>query len=170
MLVPRASTTRDLRIGVFGLFHPKRLMISSLLTQTIICNGGMHQIVLSDGGRASLLSEGNQVRVQINNESFVTSELLVTDRMGRGTEFLLSVPDRITRRFRGKLTVKDQTGELVAMVEMDLERSVASAVAAESIPGPPLEALKAQAVATRSYYLASRSRHGQIDFCDTTHC
>ena len=170
MLVPRASTARDLRIGVFGLFHPKRLIVSSLPTQTIICNAGTHQVVLSDGSRASLSSEGNKVRVQINDESLVTSELLVTDRMGRGTEFLLSVPGRISRRFGGKLTVTGQTGELVAMVEMDLETAVASAVSAESVPGAPLEALKAQAVATRSYYLASQSRHGQIDFCDTTHC
>jgi stage II sporulation protein D len=53
---------------------------------------------------------------------------------------------------------------------MGLETAVASAVAAESAPGSPLEALKAQAVATRSYYLASPLRHQQFDFCDTTHC
>jgi stage II sporulation protein D len=90
--------------------------------------------------------------------------------MGRATDFLLSVPGKVTRRFRGKLAVKCQINELVAVVEMDLETAVASAVAAESVPGAPLEALKAQAVATRSYYLASLLRHGQIDFCDTTHC
>ena len=76
------------------------------------------------------------------------------------------LPDSIAAR----LDVQCQIDELVAVVEMDLETAVASAVAAESVPGASLEALKAQAVATRSYYLASRSRHGQFDFCDTTHC
>ena len=170
MLAPCVCTARDLRIGVFGLFHPERLVISSLPAQTVILTAGSHQIGLSDCGGAFLYLEGNQVHVLVNDESLVVSEVHVADRMGRATDFLLSVPGKVTRRFRGKLGVKCQINELVAVVEMDLETAVASAVAAESAPEAPLEALKAQAVATRSYYLASLGRHGQIDFCDTTHC
>lgn len=33
-----------------------------------------------------------------------------------------------------------------------------------------IEALKAQAVVTRSYYTAARGRHHGFEFCDTTHC
>jgi peptidoglycan hydrolase-like amidase len=51
---------------------------------------------------------------------------------------------------------------------MDLEVAVASAVAAETLPGTPLEALKAQANVTRSYDLAGR-RHAGFDLCDTKH-
>jgi stage II sporulation protein D len=43
-------------------------------------------------------------------------------------------------------------------------------VAAESPPGAPLEALKAQAVAARSFLVAGKGRHRDFDFCDTTHC
>jgi stage II sporulation protein D len=43
-------------------------------------------------------------------------------------------------------------------------------VAAESLPGAPPEALKAQAIAARSFYLASPARHRDFQFCDTTHC
>ena len=170
MLAPGVCTARELRIGVFGLFHPERLVISSLPAQTLILTAGTHPIVLSDGGRAFLYLEGNQVRVRFDDVSLVASEADVADRMGRATDFLISIPGKITRRFRGKLAVKCQIGELQAVVEMDLETAVASAVAAESMPGAPLEALKAQAVATRSYYVASPSRHRQFDFCDTTHC
>ena len=53
---------------------------------------------------------------------------------------------------------------------MDRETAVASVVAAESMPQTPLEALKAQAIAARSYLVASRGRHPEFDFCDTTHC
>jgi stage II sporulation protein D len=158
------------RIGVFSLFHPQRLVISSLPAQTVIVTAGTRQIVLSDCAGAFLYLEGNQVRVRINDESLVASEVHVADRMGRATDFLLSFPGKVTRRYRGKLAVKCQINELEAVVEMDLETAVASAVAAESASGAPLEALKAQAVATRSYYLASRGRHAEIDFCDTTHC
>jgi stage II sporulation protein D len=59
---------------------------------------------------------------------------------------------------------------LVPIVVTDLETAVASAVAAESLPGAPAEALEAQAIATRSFYLASPARHRDFDFCDTTHC
>jgi peptidoglycan hydrolase-like amidase len=60
--------------------------------------------------------------------------------------------------------------ELVSVVSMDLETAVASVVAAEQIASTPLEALKAQAIAARSYLVASRGRHRGFDFCDTTHC
>jgi stage II sporulation protein D len=53
---------------------------------------------------------------------------------------------------------------------MDREDAVASVVAAESSSDTPLEALKAQAVAARSYFAAARGRHRDFDFCDTTHC
>ena len=145
-------------------------MISSVAGQTLILTAGTHSIVLSGSGRASLCLEGNQVRVQFDDENLTASEADVADRLGKATDFLISIPGRITRRFRGKLAVKSQIDELEVVVEMDVENAVASAVAAESMPEAPLEALKAQAVATRSYYLASHSRHGRFDFCDTTHC
>lgn len=53
---------------------------------------------------------------------------------------------------------------------MELESAVGSVIAAESVPGAALEALKAQAVVTRSFYAGARGRHSEFDFCDTTHC
>jgi len=85
-------------------------------------------------------------------------------------DFRLAVPGKLERRYRGVLEITPQTRELEAVVVMNLEVAVASAVAAESPPGAPLEALKAQAVVTRSYYAAARGRHLRFDFCDTTHC
>jgi len=85
-------------------------------------------------------------------------------------DFTLRVPGKIERQYRGGLEVRAVRGELLAAVTMDLETAVASAVAAESPPGAPLEALKAQAVAARSFYVAARGRHDGFDFCDTTHC
>ncbi len=169
-MAPCLCAARELRIGVFGLFHPERLVIISLPAQTVIVTAGTQEIVVSDGGAVFLCLEGKQVRVRFNDESLASSQVRAADRSGEAADFLLSVPGKITRRFRGKLEVKCQIDELEAVVEMDLETAVASAVAAESVPGAPLEALKAQAVATRSYYLASPWRHAQFDFCDTTHC
>jgi stage II sporulation protein D len=85
-------------------------------------------------------------------------------------DFVLSVPGEITRHYRGRLAISNVSGELIPVVTMDLETAVASVVAAETLPGEPIEALKAQAVAARSYFVAGRRRHEDFDFCDTTHC
>ena len=97
------------------------------------------------------------------------ASVVVSARDGGEAEFTLAVPGRIRRRFRGVLTVFARGGELVPVVRMDMETAVASIVSAESVPGAGLEALKAQAVAARSYLAAGR-RHREYDFCDTTHC
>jgi len=138
--------------------------------QMLILTAGSRQVTLSDGASAFLYLEGDRVRVRSRNDAFVATNVALAGATGSASDFLLSVPGRLARQYHGRLDVECRTGELVAVVEMDLETAVASAVAAESVPGASLEALKAQAVATRSYYLASRLRHGQIDFCDTTHC
>jgi stage II sporulation protein D len=83
---------------------------------------------------------------------------------------VLGVPGKIERRFQGRLEVTPREGGLQVVVAMDREVAVASSVAAESPPRAPLEALKAQAVVTRSYYAAAGPRHDEFDFCDTTHC
>jgi hypothetical protein len=52
LLAPCVCAARELRIGVFGLFHPDRLVISSLPAQTVIVTAGTQQLVVSDGGGA----------------------------------------------------------------------------------------------------------------------
>jgi stage II sporulation protein D len=98
------------------------------------------------------------------------SKLTVNGRKNDPVDFVLAVPEKIRRRYHGTLEIRPLTGSLAAIVTMDREAAVASVVAAESMPETPLEALKAQAVAARSYLIASRGRHREFDFCDTTHC
>jgi len=83
--------------------------------------------------------------------------------------FRLTVPGRFHRVYRGRLTIQARKGELLAVVMMDCETAVASIVAAEMVESAPIEALKAQAVATRSF-LSAGAKHLDFDFCDTTHC
>jgi peptidoglycan hydrolase-like amidase len=100
----------------------------------------------------------------------MSSPVRVSSRDGADTDFLLSVPGKIDRQFRGTLTVRAGDHKLIAVVAMDREIAVASVVAAEMTPSTPSEALKAQAVVARSYYAAAGPRHDGFDFCDTTHC
>src|SRR5258708_563476 len=99
-----------------------------------------------------------------------TTALRATARNNGAVSFLLSVPGKVGRAYRGTLDVKAARGEVVPIVPMDLETAVASAVAAESGSHTSPEALKAQAVVARSYFLAGGRRRRDFDFCDLTHC
>lgn len=128
-------------ICVFSLFHPRELVVRPWR------------------GHPSSLAGMRRVRVSDADLPFTASG-----------EFVLAVPGKIERRFHGELQIRAVDGELRAIVRMDLETAVASVVAAESPPGAPMEALRAQAVAARSFFAASHGRHQGFDFCDTTHC
>ncbi len=139
-------------VGVFGLFHPTELDVRP-------AHGGAI-VVERDGAREPL--EGSHA-LRIYGAARVTS------RNGGPGEFVLSVPGRITREFHGRLEIRADHGHLLAIVEMERETAVAAIVAAE-LPTIGLEALKAQAVAARSFLAASHARHEGFEFCDTTHC
>ena len=119
---------------------------------------------------AHIRLSGRQLIVSAGTRSVKTDRVTISGRLNEPAAFELTVPGRITRRYRGTIEVSVSGAELVPVVTMDLETAVASIVAAESSPGTPLEALKAQAIATRSYLAAGAGRHHGFDFCDTTHC
>ncbi len=149
-----------LRVGVFGLFQPSELVLRAAPGQALVVETGASRMVL-EGART--------LRVRVIDLAGASPPSLHATPRGGG-EFVLSVPGKIERVFRGELEITAPAGVLVPVVVMDREVAVASAVADESPPGAPLEALMAQAVATRSYYTAARGRPRGFDFCDTTHC
>jgi len=144
-------------IGVFSLFRPVELRVSPAYNPLLITTGDQRVIL-----------EGHQsfpIRL-----AQLSSTVHVSARDGSATDFHLSVQGKIERTFHGTLLVRPGDHKLIAVVTMDREIAVASVVAAEMPLRTPMEALKAQAVATRSYYAASHPRHDEYSFCDTTHC
>lgn len=163
----------EVRIGVFGLFHPRHLRVTAAPGSALMLQSGDQQILLESSagtGAATISKTGSGVLVTTRERKILSSAVLVSGRNGDPVEFQLAVPGKIARRYRGTLEIRASTDELIPVVAMDLETAVAAVVAAESLPDRPLEALKAQAVATRSYLVSGRGRHPGFDFCDTTHC
>jgi stage II sporulation protein D len=158
---------KEVRIGVLGLFHSKQIVISPVQGKLLQCKADAETWPVQDSIRAEL--EGVKVRVA-GRESAVNGNISCDNGENAATEFVVSVPGKITRRYSGKLEIRAAARELIAVVTMSLETAVASVVAAESPAHAPIEALKAQAVATRSFLLAGKGRHHYFDFCDTTHC
>jgi stage II sporulation protein D len=173
LLASSIACAQDVRIGVFGLFHPHELTVSVNTGSAVVVHGGQESFILeksSSVDAAQFRIEGSKIVFTVGTRSVRTSAVTVTSRKNDAVDFQLAIPDKIKRHYRGTLELLPSSGILMAIVSMDLETAVASVVAAESMPGTPTEALKAQAVAARSYFIAGKGRHHDFDFCDTTHC
>jgi stage II sporulation protein D len=158
---------KEVRIGVLGLFHAKQIVVSSIAGKPLRCSSGGEPWSVVYPMRAEL--EGTRVRISGMENAF-DGTILCDDGASGVTEFVASVPGKIARRYSGKLEIRADSRELIIVVAMPIETAVASVVAAESPPHAPMEALKAQAVAARSFFVAGKGRHHSFDFCDTTHC
>jgi stage II sporulation protein D len=165
---------KNVRIGVFGLFHPLRLVISPLPEKPLLASLDGKQVRIAASSSAPQVSVrfvGDEMEVSIGPQIFHSRLLQVGGDDDGAATFQLAVPDKIKRKYRGTLSVTAEGTSLSPVVTMDIETAVASIVAAEYSAGTPIEALKAQAVASRSYLVGGGGRHGKnFDFCDTTHC
>jgi stage II sporulation protein D len=157
-----------LRFGVFSLFKPTDLRVRPAKNKILLLTVSKTSIPLDS--EFEIRAGIEDLRITANGHSYRAESLLVTSRDGGAADFAIAVPGKITRDFRGTLEITQTHGRLQAAVSMDRELAVASAVKAEAPPGAPMEALKAQAVVARSFYIGSRNRHHDFDFCDTTHC
>lgn len=165
-----AAAAPGVKVGVFGLFRPQRLTVKPAPGHVVRLEAGGEAMELEAGLTAGLRREGASVDCFARRRLVTAPAVRVAARDGGPGEFVLGVPGRVERRFRGVLHVRAEAAALLAVIEVGLETAVASAVAAELPAGTPLEALAAQAIVARSYYTVGRGRHGSYDFCDTTHC
>jgi len=167
------ADAQSVRIGVLGIFHPHQLTLSCRGSEAIVLKASRRMLFLQPGFPAEQLhirASGDTMLVSLFDKELRTSEISASGRNQNAVTFMLAVPGKLERRYRGTLEVSVVDGVLVPVITMDLETAVASVVQAESLPGAPLEALKAQAVVTRSYFAAGAGRHSGFDFCDLTHC
>ena len=168
-----AKESLRVRIGVFGLFHPARLSVTAANGAAVRLKDDSASTVLepsSGFASATIQLSGANMVVAAGNRHLQTSSFVASGRDGSPVDFTLEVPGKIGRHYRGILEIKPSGRELVAIVGMDLETAVASVLASEGDSETPFEALKAQAIAIRSYFVSGRGRHLDFDFCDTTHC
>jgi stage II sporulation protein D len=176
--VPPATAQQEIRFGVLGLFHPRELILqpegSQVLSVAAQGDAGNPALALNgEPGRRQIVFRAEGDRVAAGDRS--AGSWTAAARDSEAAAFRLTVPGRFHRVYRGRLTIQAHHGELLAVVAMDRETAVTSIVAAEMAESAPMEALKAQAVVTRSFLTAGPRHVGHLghldfDFCDTTHC
>jgi len=165
-----ALARRQVRVGVFGLFHPRELIVRPADGGEIVLRTDRATHVLRGRDEVHVLAAGESLQIVTAGSASLADAVRVGGRSGGAADLEISVPGRITRAFQGQVDFARMGDALTPIVSMDLEAAVASVVAAEQGVSTPMEALKAQAVAARSYFTAARGRHEGFDFCDTTHC
>ena len=166
LLAQNASNT--LRFGVFSLFRPQRLVVRPAENQVLLLTASKSSIPVEK--EIAIRDAVDGLAINVDGKAVHADSITITSRNDGAADFVLNIPGKILRTFRGKLSVSSSNRHLVAIVEVDRELAVATAVRAEAPPNAPMEALKAQAVVARSFYLGSKARHQEFDFCDTTHC
>jgi peptidoglycan hydrolase-like amidase len=168
LLACHAHAQQEIRVAVLSLFHSSEIVLEQGGSQLVsVTAGGANFVLNGEPGHRRLLFRAKGDRVMLNG--FSNQQWKATGRDGSAVLFELGVPGKIHRAYLGRLTMEAHQGELTPIVSMDREIAVASIVAAEMDGSAPMEALKAQAVVTRSF-LSAGSRHLNYDFCDTTHC
>ena len=162
----------SVRVGVLGLFHPQHLIVTAPKGQALVLRSGEQNMVLENSANQSAVAtlQGSAVVVTSGTRIIRASAIQIAGRENQPVDFALEIPGKIIRPYHGTLEIKASSVDLSAIVTLDLETAVASVVAAESAPDTPLEALRAHAIAARSYFVSGRGRHKEFDFCDTTHC
>ncbi|MFL6299337.1 MAG: SpoIID/LytB domain-containing protein [Terriglobales bacterium] len=162
------NATDTLRFGVFSLFKPKYLVVRPAKNQVLLLTISKSSVPIDD--EIVIRAAGEVLLVTAAGKSTHADSLLISSRNGDAADFMLKIPGKISREFRGTLSIAASHHQLVPVVEVGRELAVAIAVKAEAPPHAAMEALKAQAVVARSFYLGSKERHQAFDFCDTTHC
>ncbi|WP_036725677.1 SpoIID/LytB domain-containing protein, partial [Paenibacillus forsythiae] len=88
--------------------------------------------------------------------------------MAAGSSSGIQLAERSKRTYRGSLELGGSNGSLSVINELPLEQYLYSVVGGEVSSSWPAEALKAQAVAARSYALAQGARFDIANVVDTT--
>jgi stage II sporulation protein D len=104
----------------------------------------------------------------INSQLYVDGQVVGRSLTLEPTDGKLMTWDNTYYRGALRLTAKDNNFEIINVV--DLESYLRGVVAAEMPGSWPLEALKAQAVAARTYVLYSMQPTETYDICATTDC
>ncbi|MFB5678749.1 SpoIID/LytB domain-containing protein [Paenibacillus terreus] len=88
--------------------------------------------------------------------------------MIHGDGAAIQVAERSQRTYRGDFEISKQSGQLALVNELPVDQYLYSVVGAEVYASWPKEALKAQAVAARSYALFQSNKFKIADVVDTT--
>lgn len=172
LLATEAHAQEDLsvRVGIFGVFEPVDVRVSSQKPMQVTA-------VAEDGNLGKSTSRYAQIHcggrwpVQMETGRNVVLAGSAQFRPEANCALKVGVQGGPEREYAGWIEVKERQGRCLIVNHVPLEE-YSRDVACRELGASGAEALKAQAVAARSYALATMGKHNPegFDFCDLTHC
>lgn len=171
---PAAADPQPLRIGLVR-YHRAVGQVTVLGSSDFVVTdpaGGrlasssnLEPITLSAGEAAITLKRANGASARVPTT-------VVVQTTEPSAVISVDSPGRVFRKYLGKLEISLESGSLRLVNVIAPEDYLLSVVPAEMPSGFPEEALKAQAVAARTYAAANRGKHSSLgyDLCDTRFC
>jgi len=168
----RAQADQDVRVGLFQKELPDQLKIRAAGGLRVIDLTENEQDLILPGGEAlTLAKSGDSVHLQ-GAELDTDRPRVRLEPLIPGTPMRVATDAMPERAYSGVMEVEARPRELLAINIVPEEEYLESVVADEMPAGWPMEALKAQAVVSRTYLRKNRNRHraDRYDFCDLAHC
>jgi stage II sporulation protein D len=114
--------------------------------------------------------DGSDYKIVAHGDGFEVGQTHYKQLLGRG-KYLITVDGRAVQ-LSAPLEISARDGVLLLTIQLPLEEYVAGVLAGEAEGMRSPEALKAMAVAARTFAVHFHGRHAAqgFDFCDSTHC
>lgn len=130
---------------------------------------GYPAVTLSPGDKVEFVPVGANIQVKRNGTVVFNGSAEVTVKAANW-DTVVSVSFEGGRRYRGDIVVLNRNGKLRVVNHLSLEKYLYGVVPAEMPASWPTEAVKAQAIAARTYAFYRLKVTGDYDVCDTVHC
>ena len=183
-LKAEAVDSQPVSVSLFSLLKPKRLSVNGRFSHLTVSAGAGEEVETircrklevrygSDVGLTftadgTVTSRANKIRIQTGNKN----GFMRINVMGSGSVITKSYDGSIIIRGSGNRLEVINTVPLGIYLEGVIGNEMGYGVAYGKgrVKGKLSEALKSQAVVSRTYAIKNLKRHATFDFCDTTHC
>src|SRR5262249_37931283 len=136
---------------------------------------GRPTIPIKAGGTFELIAREGQVRIAgwpDGRADRLAQEIQMQISEPESEGIVIVAPSLSPQKFKGRIRITGRRGRLVLIEEVDLENYAAGVVMAEAAETRHGEALKAQAIVSRTFAVKNAPRHAAdgYDLCSSTHC
>jgi len=164
---PGTAADAQVTVSVFSRLHPRSVSIMAAKGM-IICSIGAEKNICP--GVRIFWQSPQRLQCRWPKAKAASCARVLIQSEIPGVALRIKVPDFPAREFRGSFAVSGRDGALQLLNTLALEEYLYGVIGAEMAAVG--EALKCQALVSRTYALGNAGRHRNrgYDFCDTTHC